>query len=416
MNGLGIASPKNIQSDLEHINQFNSTPGKGITRVLFTEEEINARLYIKRRMKDLGLEIREDAIGNIFGKLKGSEPQLPPIWTGSHIDTVLNAGQFDGMVGVVGALEAIRLIKETKLPRKRNIEVVVFTSEEPTRFGKGCLGSRALAGKLTLEDAQNMFDEEGNSLAEVLENLNYNLNEFKNIKVAQGSVHAFIELHIEQGAVLESLGVPIGIVNTISAPTDIHVNVVGKQGHAGSTPMNMRQDALMAAAEIFLKLESLARVSRSSNTVGTIGKVKVFPNASNVIPGEVFFTIDIRDSDFSSKETLVKKIKCFINSISFIRDVNISVNVINHDCPKNAAKHIVEAIKASCNERHYAYHEMVSGAYHDAMFVAEFAPFGMIFVPSKNGISHDAKEWTDYNDIAKGVDVLASTLLKLCND
>jgi len=412
---LKPASELNIKNILEKLNTFNSDPKNGTTRILFTKPEIEARNYIKEEMKKNGLTIREDSIGNIFGTLKGNNPDLSPIWTGSHIDTVINAGMFDGMTGVVAGIEAARLIKEAGVQHKRNIEVIVYTSEEPTRFGLGCLGSRAMAGCLSLEQAKELKDEEGKSLTEVLEGLGYNLSEFHKIPVKKGEVFAAVELHVEQGGVLEALGLPIGIVKTISAPTNFEVSVKGKQSHAGSTPMNLRHDAFLVCSEIALELEKLAKESDSEDTVATVGQVNVLPNASNVISGEVHFSIDIRDSNYEIKCKLVKELMEFVKELEKKREVIIEMKQINDDVPTHSDDKIVKILEEACNEKNIYYHKMVSGAFHDSMMVGRFAPIAMIFVPSKDGISHSPDEWSDYDDIAKGTDILADALLKLSN-
>lgn len=414
---LKSASSENIKNMLEKINTFNSNsdPKNGTTRILFTKPEIEARNYVKEEMKKNGLAIREDSIGNIFATLKGSDPNLSPVWTGSHIDTVINAGMFDGMSGVVSGIEASRLIKESGVPHKRNIEVIVYTSEEPTRFGLGCLGSRAMAGCLSLEQAKELKDEEGKSLADILESIGYNLSEFDKIAVKKDEVFAAVELHIEQGGVLEALGLPIGIVKTISGPTNFEITVKGKQSHAGGTPMNFRHDAFLACSEIALKLEKLAKESDSENTVATVGKVNVLPNASNVISGEVHFSIDVRDSDYEIKSNLIKELIKFIKEVEKKREVNIEIQKMNDDVPTHSDDKIVKILEEICKEKNIPYHKMVSGAFHDSMMVAKFAPIAMIFVPSKDGVSHSPEEWSDYDDIAKGTDILAETLLKLAN-
>lgn len=415
-NRLNRASYEKIKTDLDNLSCYNSTPGVGITRVLFTEEEIAGRSYIKRRMLEIGLAVREDVMGNIFGSLEGSEPALPEVWTGSHIDTVLHGGEFDGTIGVIGGLEALRLIKESGIPHRRTLSVVVFTSEEPTRFGMGCLGSRALAGALTRENLSTLIDREGESLESLLLRLGYDLSQYESVKRAKSDVHGFVELHIEQGAVLESLKIGIGVVTTISAPTDLNIKVKGRQGHAGATPMSMRNDALAAAAEIILKLEAIATADENPSTVATVGKLSVYPGASNVIPGAAEFTIDIRSSDFESKARLLEQLRLFFAQLAADRGVEIAVEMICHDQPMKADARIVKAIAAACDDLGVRYHSMVSGAYHDAMMVARFAPIGMIFVPSRGGISHDPQEWSDYSDIATGTDILAKALLKLSND
>ena len=407
---------ENIRKDIENLNMYNETPGEGITRILFTEQELKARKYIKKRMREVGLEVEEDAIGNIYGTLKGSNPRLSPVWTGSHIDTVPYAGSFDGMTGVVGGIEALRVIKESGLRHERNIQVIVFTSEEPTRFGKGCLGSRAMAGDLTRNGTTYLVDEDGKTLSKVLDELGYNNEQFHLIKKEKGDVYGCVELHIEQGAILERLGKKIGIVTAISAPTDLIIEVEGTQEHAGATPMPVRRDAMAAAAKIIIGIEGMARTSDNPSMVATVGKLDIFPGATNVIPGMVRFTVDMRSDNFKEKEQIINKIEVLSNAIGDIEGVKTSIRIVSHEYPAVADAHIVEVMKGVCDSQRKEYNLMVSGAYHDSMFVSRFAPFSMIFVPSRGGISHHKDEWTDYEDIKSGVDVLAETLLIMSNE
>ncbi len=412
---LQSAKVENIKKWLEDINSFNSTPDFGTTRVLFTKPELESRNYVKNEMKKIGLKVHEDGIGNIFGVLEGEDTSLPPVWTGSHIDTVLNAGMFDGMTGVVGGMEALRIIKESGKKFKRSIVVIVYTSEEPTRFGLCCLGSRALAGKLSYEETKEVYDKDGKSLSIVLEELGYNKDDFKNIPVKKGDVFGAVELHIEQSNKLEKDNMKIGIVKTICAPTNFEVEVIGCQSHAGGTSMEDRKDAYAASAELALILEKLAKESKSEYTTATVGRVAVIPNASNVIPGNVKFSIDIRDCEFESKNILIEKLKKEITKIEEKRGVKVNLTLENHDVPMKCNKKIIDEIEKSCKNQNISHEFMISGAYHDSMFVGEFAPVAMIFVPSKNGISHSPDEWTDFEDIAKGTNILAETLYNLSN-
>lgn len=406
----------NIKMWLETINTFNSTPDFGTTRVLFTDEEVKAREYVKSEMRKLNLQVHEDAIGNIFGVLEGTRPDLPPVWTGSHIDTVLNAGMFDGMSGVVAGLEAVRLIQVNKLKHERSIVVVVYTSEEPTRFKVGCLGSRAMAGKLDAEAAKKLVDDGGNTLYDVLQKLGFPVQDFDKVPVKKGSVYAAVELHIDQNGVLEKAGKPIGIVKTICAPSVFEVEVIGRQSHAGGTTMKDRQDAFMATAEIALALEQLGRTSQSEYTTVTIGRVQVIPNAVNVIPGKVVFSIDIRDCDYDYKNDLIAKLKNRIKEIADKRNVKVNLTQYNNDYPMKCDENIIKKLENACEKENTPYIKTISGAFHDSMLVGEFAPVAMIFVPSKNGISHSPEEWTNFADIAAGTDVLADTLIELANE
>lgn len=411
------ANIERLKYGIEGLNTFNSTPEFGTTRVLFTEEEIEGRKFIKKLMHDTGLEVREDSIGNIFATLKGSDKNLSPVWTGSHIDTVLNAGMFDGMAGVVGGIEALRLIKESGIPHKRDISVVVYTSEEPTRFGLSCLGSRALSGKLTLDDTKELFDKDGKSLYEVLKELGYNLSEFADIKKERGDVYGAVELHIEQSFRLEQHNNKIGIVKTICAPTNYEVSVHGLQSHAGGTSMEDRRDAYCAACEIALQLEKLAKENdKSEYTTATVGRVNVIPNAMNVIPGQVDFTIDIRDTDYDSKNFLFDELANAFTEIEKKRDVRIEYKKLNEDIPIKCDTRFTDKIESYCKKNSVPYEYLISGAYHDSMMVGLFAPVAMIFVPSKDGISHSPEEWTDFEDLAIGVDALAQALLEIANE
>lgn len=408
-------SKENIAKGLNTLNTFNSTEGNGTTRVLFTDEEVKAREYIKSLMQECGLTVTEDAIGNIFGTLEGTDPTLSPVWSGSHIDTVLNAGMFDGMAGVISAIEALRAIKESGLEHKRNLTAIVYTSEEPTRFGISCIGSRAMAGHLTLEDSKKMKDEQGISLYDLLVKLGFPIDKFDEVKKEKDDVFASVELHIEQAAVLDRLKLPVGVVEGICGASYINVTVKGVQEHAGSTPMDIRKDPMCAASEIILETEKAANEISSINAVATVGKLNVFPNAANVIPGQVDFVIDIRDVDMASKDGVIKRIISFMEKVASERGVKIEYTVTGNDVPRMSDKRIVKILEEHCKEMKLPYKKMVSGAYHDSLLVAEFAPMAMIFVPSKDGISHHKAEFTEMADIACGAELLANTLFDLAN-
>ncbi len=415
INMIQRANKDNIERIIRNIDKFQTGEGEGTTRVLFTEPELAARDYVKNEMKALGLKVKEDAIGNIFGTLEGCNPDLAPVWTGSHIDTVLNAGMFDGMAGVVCGLEALRLIIVNGVKNKRDISVIVYTSEEPTRFGLSCIGSRALAGALSLEDTKELIDKDGKSLYNLLEELGYKHDEFCYIMKSKGDVYASVELHIEQNSVLEKSKIPIGIVKGICAPTNFSVKIKGVQGHAGGSPMSERRDAFMAATELALVLEDAAKKSTSEYITATVGKVNVFPNAVNVISGDTEMSIDIRSIDMAAKDVIVETLKYEVQRIEKARGVEINLHLENHDMPLKCDENIIQLEKDVCCKLNTEYKEMISGPYHDSLFVGRFAPASMIFVPSKNGISHSKDEWTDFSQLAVGTDVLAETLLELSN-
>lgn len=309
------------------------------------------------------------------------------------------------MVGVIGAIEAGRVIKENKLSHQRSIAALVFTSEEPTRYKFGCIG----AGHLSLEETKGLVDENGISLYDELDRLGYTEMDYSKVMRRRGDVFASVELHIEQAPVLEQLNCPIGIVEAICAPTYINVVLEGQQEHAGSTPMNTRHDAMAAACEIVLKIESLVQSYGNNYTVATVGRMLPFPNSSNVIAGRVEFSIDIRAISEERKNDMAKKIGTYIDTVAMLRGLRASHCVTADDLPHSSDKRIMAIIEESCKKEGISSNKMVSGAYHDSLFIAEFAPMGMIFVPSRKGISHDPA------DIVLGTEVLADTLLTLSN-
>mgnify|MGYP001045206050 FL=1 len=413
---LSKASVDSIQGWIEGMAAFNATPGYGTTRVLFTEQELANRAYVKSEMQKLGLIVAEDAIGNIYATHKGTETHLAPVWTGSHIDTVPNAGNFDGMAGVVCGLEAMRLFNECGISHKRDISVIVYTSEEPTRFGLSCLGSRAMSGDMLLEETKEIFDKSGRTLYDKLVELGYPVDEeYKNIFKKEGDVYAAVELHIEQSSRLEKMQLPIGIVKKICAPSNYVVEVTGVQSHAGGTDMTDRRDAFAAVCEMEEVLEKLARECPSEYNTATIGHLEVLPNAMNVIPGKVIFTIDIRDCTWHTKQILIEAFKVAFQKIADSRGVSVSIHEDNNDMPFTCNETIISLIEEACKNQQLEYAKLISGPYHDTLFVGRFAPAAMIFVPSKNGISHSPNEWTEYEQLAQGADVLAETLLKLSN-
>ena len=406
---------QNLQRLLDTIDTFNSTPGNGTTRLPFTLEDMGARSFVKQEMKALGLRVEEDAIGNLFGIWTGSQPELPMVWVGSHIDTVEHGGKFDGVCGVVCGLEAVRALQSCGARPKRSIAVVVYTAEEPTGFERGCLGSRALTHRLSLEDCRELFDAQGNSLYDILGQRGYDRSRFSSIPDRTKQLYAALELHVEQSSTLERLHCPVGIVKYICAPTNLKVTLRGRQAHAGGVSMDERQDAFMACAEIALYLEQQARQTESEYTAATIGEVEIYQGGSNIIPGKVTFSIDIRDCDGVWKRKLLSRLLNQIQVIAARRRVHASVKVENDDMPIACDGTLVALLEASCQEENIQGVPVISGAYHDSMFIGTVAPVAMLFVPSQGGVSHCPQEWTDLEDIEKGCQVLAVALQKIAD-
>ena len=410
------AEVQRLQAWLDGIDCFNATPGEGTTRGVYTPEDVAARAYVKAEMEKLGLTVRQDPMGNLFGELPGSEPELAPVWTGSHIDTVPNGGKFDGLAGVFAGLEALRLIKESGLPHRRSLSVNVYSGEEMSRFGICCIGSRALTGRLQAEDLQERRSPEGVSIYDAIRECGYAVDEFAAAYPYQKKIHASLELHIEQNSQLEKAGLPLGVVTGICAPTNLQVTVRGVQTHAGGTSMADRKDAFMAVAEMSVELERLARESRSAYITGTVGHVEVMPNAANVIPGEVRFTVDIRSVSAEDKDELYRALCKAYEEIAARRGVSVAITLLNHDKPLLCDDGICKLLRAKAEALSIPYMDIVSGPYHDSLLLGDLTKVGMLFVPSKDGISHDRNEWTDTADIARGADVLAEAMLALANE
>jgi ureidoglycolate amidohydrolase len=392
---------------------FNDDPAAGgITREVYTPTYAAALHWVANRMRQAGLEVRLDAVGNLFGRWAGTDPQAPLVLTGSHVDTTLNAGRYDGVLGVLGAIEAVERLRAAGVRPRRTIELVAWAGEEP-RFVTGCVGSRAAAGELERADLDRLCDREGTSMAQALDDAGFDPDRLDEARIDPATVHALVELHIEQGAVLESHGESIGVVTAIAAPHDFRLTLRGAATHAGATPMDLRRDALAGAAEAMVALERAARGSRSGTTVGTVGVLRLRPGAINVVPGEVELDVDVRDSDLAAREEVVAAIVDGAREIAGRRGLELEVTPIVEDVPVACDERVVEASEAACVELGLSHRRMTSGAYHDAMIMGRRVPIGMIFVPSVGGISHHPDELTEPDDLDRGVQVLAGTLARL---
>jgi hydantoinase/carbamoylase family amidase len=402
-----------LHAAIARLAEFNDDPeAGGITREVFTPTYRAGVDFVIGLMHDAGLETRLDAFGNLFGRWAGSDPDAAAVLTGSHVDTTLNAGRYDGVVGVLGAIAAIRALRDQGVRPRRSLEVIAFAGEEP-RFGTGCIGSRAIMGDLNRADLDRLHDRDGTSLAAALTEAGFDPERIADARLDTGRVHAFVELHIEQGAVLEAHGDPIGVVEAIAAPHDFRVTLRGAATHSGATPMRLRRDALAGAAEAMIELERLALASASGTTVATVGVLRARPGAINVVPGEVELDVDVRDSDQTAREQTIDAFLARAREIAERRKLELEVTPIVEDTPAPCAPLVIDAAVAACEELDLPFRRMTSGAYHDAMVLAAGVPIGMIFVPSARGISHHPDEHTDAEDIDRGVDVLAGTLARL---
>jgi N-carbamoyl-L-amino-acid hydrolase len=401
-----------IMAELDELAGKSDAHAPAVTRVLYTEADLAGRAYVKALCADAGLAVREDPIGNTFARWEGQRPELAPVGTGSHIDAIPLSGRFDGTVGVLGGLAAIRTLRNAGFEPIRPIELVIFTSEEPTRFGIGCLGSRALAGSMTAESMTGLRDPAGRPFDEVRRGAGFG-GDLALARLTDGYFAAFVELHIEQGPLLERAGVPIGIVTAIAAPAALRVTLIGEGGHAGAVLMRGRRDALCAAAEVVLAVETSALASGSPDTVATTGVCRIVPDAINSIPDRVTLEIDVRDIDLGRRDRVLAGIRGAIGSIGARRHVAAVVDCLNADPPARTSSAVVDAIRSACAELGLDSLPMISRAYHDSLFMARIAPTGMIFIPCKDGVSHRPDEYSTPEAIARGVEVLALALGQL---
>lgn len=400
-----------IKTILEELSKFTATPGAGTTRLSYSPEDQLARTYLKKQMKQVGLKVREDAVGNIYGRLEGKDASLPAVMVGSHFDSVPNGGSFDGPAGVVTGLEVAALFQENQLQPVYPLEVIAMVEEEGSRFGSGLLGSRMLAGQVSAENLASMKDKDGISVNEAMLALGFNGNQLTEARRTAKDVKAFIELHIEQGPVLEEAGEDVGIVETIVGMTEIKVTITGRAGHAGTTPMNARRDALAATVQIVADLPQLA-MNAAEATVLTIGKLTVYPNGANVIPNAVVFTVDVRSKSEACVQSVIQQVKTIIQTKT-PKGITAEIDEMLYEKPVQLSEKIHQQLRANSEALGLKSRSMVSGAGHDAMIFAGFTEVGLVFVPSKDGLSHTPEEWTDYEQVQKGIEVVYETVKQL---
>lgn len=407
----GFADARRVEALIEGIDQFNATPGQGTTRLTFSPAYKQARDYVAARMVEAGLAVREDAVGNVFGRIEGTNPDLAPILVGSHLDSVPNGGRFDGPAGVVAGIETAFLFRDLGLRPERPVEVIAMIEEEGARFGGGLFGSRLLTGQVDPATLEDLRDDDGISAAAAMRDYGLDPAGAAQAALAPGAVHAFLELHIEQGPVLEAEGRDIAIVDRIVGLAQLKVTVRGRAGHAGTTPMDQRRDALMGAVGILSQLPDLARqVGRDS--VLTVGKMEVLPGGANVIPDHVWFTVDLRAPAEADVRQLIDMVRATAAHAQG-NGLTCTVEQQLYAAPTPLSAQIHAGLTAQADALGVSHRVMVSGAGHDAMIMAGFAPTGLIFVPSRGGISHAPEEWTDYAQLARGIDVIFATIRQM---
>ena len=403
------ANSKRIREDLEYLSTCTDGSGRGITRLAFSPAENRARAYLKDQMLQAGLAVHTDAAGNVIGRLNGRSPGLPCIMVGSHIDSIREGGNFDGMAGVIAGLEAARIFRDSGVTPLRSIEIVGFTGEENARFYPGQFGSRAIAGTVKQDELHSVRDAEGVLLADAMRACGFDPAAIGTAAYRPEQLYLYLELHIEQCSVLERCGADVGVVTCISGATHHRLVIRGTEDHAGGTPMDLRSDAACAAAEYLLEAERLAK-EIGHDTVATVGSLTLEPNIPNVIPGKVTINADIRSTEYAYCTEVMEGLERKLDEICLRRSCTYQASREYNSAPVPVREDLQQVI-ANCADRlGISNRRIYSGAGHDSIRIAELCPIAMIFVPSHKGLSHCPEEWTDYEQIATGTDVLYESL------
>lgn len=399
-----------LWSRLYELSQFGKQASGGVTRFSFTKEERQAKDLVITYMKEAGMTVREDEAGNVIGHREGSDLTAPAVLIGSHIDSVPEGGLFDGPLGVLAGIEVVQAMNEAAIKTVHPVEVIAFTDEEGSRFGLGMIGSRALAGTLHT-DQLNQSDKDGITIASAMQKTGLYPDRIAEAARSSETVKAYVELHIEQGKVLERAGQPAGIVTGIAGPLWTRWTIEGEAGHAGATPMNQRKDSLMTSLQIIQFIEETTK--KYANAVATVGQISVKPGGVNVIPGETTFTLDLRDIEERDRDEIEEAITSYAQSLCGDREMSIKIEELQRVAPAPCSKEIRAVMEDSCRKLGIKPLSLPSGAGHDGMQFNDFCPIGMVFVRSKNGISHNPSEWSSEEDCGVGASILYETVLRL---
>ena len=387
-------------------------PGKGINRLAFTDSDWQGRQYLCSLMEAAGLSIRTDAFGNVIGHYAGLDESLPAILIGSHGDSVPEGGNFDGIVGLLTAIETVHSMKEDHFIPDHPLEIVLFMCEESSRFGAATLGSRAMRGELSLAEIHQLHDAAHHSLFDILKARGLDPEHIESARYTR-PLKACFEVHIEQGKVLEHKSLSVGIVTGIAAPTRLMVHLHGCADHSGATPMDLRHDGLCAASEIILAVEQTAKTACNPPVVGTVGRLDLSPNAMNVIPGEVQLGIDVRSISAKARATVIAGIRASISQITTARKIPYTIEEISSDQPAAMHPSVIQLLASLCEENQIPYDQLPSGAGHDIMHWADYVPCGMLFIPCRHGISHNPDEYADLEDITRAANILSQAVRRV---
>jgi len=397
-----------LRKDICAIGRIGCDPNGGVSRPSFSQADMEAREWLKERLSDAGLQVREDGAGNIFGRRDGTGKV---IMAGSHIDTVLNGGLYDGALGVLTALECVRCIDESGFRITRPLEIASFTDEEGNLVGD-FLGSRAFTGQLSRETLENGLTPFGRTLAEILENTNFSIDSILEAYRSRPEIEAFLEVHIEQGPVLESEGIPLGIVDRIAGKRYWLCSFVGKSNHAGTTPFELRKDAFLGLADFALKATHYVARNHYGSLL-TVGKIRAYPGSFSIIPGRADFTLDFRSTLPEALKDIEHQVRVLANETAAARGLEFKSQTVDQTDPTSVAPRILDTLKTACDTLGYPSLTLPSGAGHDAQILASITDSGMIFIPCEDGVSHSPEENINWEDLEKGADLLLHALLAL---
>lgn len=398
---------------IRRINSHGRSETGGVSRIAYTEEDRLARETLVEIMHETGFQVEIDEVGNIKGTRWGSRPSAPPVAVGSHIDTVPDGGEFDGILGVAAGLGAVLDVAERCPDHVNPLQVIVFSGEESSRFGVSNVGSKAVTGYMSLKDLFDHRDDQGMSIFKALRDFGLSPEKADRSRILPSDMKAFFELHIEQGPFLDQTGIDVGVVEAIAAPTRLSLEILGESAHSGACPMDMRKDALAASSEIILAVEKLAKEESAFKTVGTVGDCKVFPGVMNVVPGRCSLKVDIRGIDGKSIGRVFDGLLKEIERISASRNVEIKKKILSRGDPVVLDGRLRRLLGQVCEDMEIGWTDMPSGAGHDAMYVASVIPTAMVFVPCVGGISHSSEEKVEIGRIRPGYRVLAEALYRL---
>ena len=405
--------PERLAQDLRGLSRIGLHEDGSVTRLAFSLADLRARQYMIHLCQRAGLQVRMDGIGNLIARLEAGPPGAPAVALGSHVDSVPRGGRFDGAVGAVAALEIARVLREADVRLARPIEVLIFAAEESSRFGFSTIGSSAMAGTSEPERLLRLTDRDGERLGDILGRLGISGDEVRAACRAPGEVGHYLELHIEQGRVLTEAGKRLGVVRAIAAPCRLRVTFRGRADHSGATPMRLRRDALVAAAYLIAFVEEVCRRERAVSVVGTVGAIEARPGAMNVVPGEAVLWVDLRSTSAAERTACRDAVVARAEGLVAERGLALEIETLMEDPPVTMDPAVAALFERLAREHGIDHLVMDSGAGHDAMQMACIARAGLLFVPSREGQSHNPREWTSVADIALGAQVLLEATLAL---